>query len=119
MPATERALVRLINRRRAAVGLRRLSGHRQIRRAARGNSRRMVRRNIFAHSIGLRWARGRPAAENLAYAKSPRRAMTLMMRSPAHRRNLLNPRWRWIGTGVTGTCAGMQFYTVTLMRPGR
>lgn len=117
MPRAERALVALVNRRRAAAGVNRLGGHRAIRKAARRHSRQMARGKVFAHSATLAWAKGRPAGENLALASSPTLAMTAMVLSPDHLRNLLNPGWRWIGIGAVADCAGAQLYTVNLMGP--
>lgn len=116
-PDAETALVRLVNRRRAAAGLERLTRHRVLGGAARNHSRNMARKGVFAHSSTLAWAGGRPAGENLAEAPSPGLAMTAMVLSPDHLRNLLDPEWRWIGVGAADNCAGAQLYTVNLMGP--
>jgi uncharacterized protein YkwD len=117
MPDAERTLVRMVNSRRAAAGLHRLAEHRAVRKAARRHSRRMARQRVFAHSTSFAWSKGRPAGENLAQAPSPGVAMTAMVLSPAHLRNLLDPGWRWIGIGAVPDCAGAQLYTVNLMGP--
>jgi uncharacterized protein YkwD len=116
-PDAETALVRMVNRKRAAAGLERLTRHGMLRGAARSHSRTMARKGVFAHSSTLEWAKGRPAGENLAEAPSPHHAMTAMVLSPDHLRNLLDPGWRWIGVGAADNCAGAQLYTVNLMGP--
>lgn len=115
MPGAERALVEMVNARRAAAGLDRLAGDRSLRKAARRHSRLMARRGVLAHSATLTWADGRPAGENLAQAPSPDLAMTAMVLSPRHLRNLMDPTWRWIGIGAMTDCAGGQLYTVDLV----
>lgn len=117
VPQAEKALVRMVNRRRAQAGVQRLTGDGALRGAARRHSRLMARRGVFAHSASLEWAQGRPAGENLAQAPSPGLAMTAMVTSPDHLRNLLDPGWRWIGIGAADDCAGAQLYTVNLMGP--
>lgn len=114
-----RAAVCLINRRRVARGLRRLRLSPRLSRAARRHTRDMVRRRYFGHVSrsgtdvvdrlrrsgyirgDISWAVG----ENLAWGSgrraTPRLIVRAWMRSSGHRRNILSPRFRDIGIGVT------------------
>jgi uncharacterized protein YkwD len=113
-----RAAVCLINHQRRARGLRRLRLNRRLSRAARWHSHDMVKRRYFDHVsrsgkdvvdrlyrsgyLGGRssWTVG----ENLAWGTNvrgtPRQIVRAWMRSPGHRQNILNPRFREIGIGV-------------------
>lgn len=113
-----RATVCLINRRRASRGLRRLRLNRRLSKAAVWHTHDMVHRHYFAHIsrngndivARLRKSRylgGRFAwmvGENLAWGSGSRGTAREIVRgwmhSPAHRRNMLNPRFREIGIGV-------------------
>lgn len=118
-PRLARAAVCLINRRRVARGLRRLRLNRRLSRAARRHTRDMVRRRYFGHvsrngaDVVDRLRRSRyirpnsawAVGENLAWGSgrraTPRRIVRAWMRSPGHRANILSPRFREIGIGVT------------------
>ena len=113
-----RATVCLINQRRASRGLRRLRLDRRLSKAAVWHTHDMVHRHYFAHiSLNgndivarLRKSRyikpgfGWMVGENLAWGSgtsgTPREIVTAWMNSPAHRRNMLNRRYREIGIGV-------------------
>jgi uncharacterized protein YkwD len=113
-----RAAVCLINNRRVARGLPRLRINHRLSRAAKWHTHDMVRRSYFghvshrgrdvvdrlygAHYLGGRfsWAVG----ENLAWGSgslgTPRKIVQAWMKSPGHRRNMLDRRFREIGIGV-------------------
>jgi uncharacterized protein YkwD len=113
-----RAAVCLINNRRVARGLPRLRINPRLSRAAKWHTHDMVRRSYFghvsqrgrdvvdrlygAHYLGGRfsWAVG----ENLAWGSgslgTPRQIVAAWMKSPGHRRNMLDRRFREIGIGV-------------------
>lgn len=94
-----RELVERINRRRAAIGCRRLAWDERLARVAGAHSRDMARRGFFSHDnpdgespfdrlrqAGIRF---RAAAENLAMGqRSARETFAAWMNSPSHRRNL-------------------------------
>jgi uncharacterized protein YkwD len=108
----------LINRERAAHGLRRLRLDSRLTRAARRHSRDMVAHHYFAHdsrtggSFKARiartgWMKGRSrwsVGENLAWGTggqaTPRAIVNAWMRSAGHRHNILQPRFRVIGIGI-------------------
>lgn len=108
----------LLNRQRARHGLPRLRQQRSLNRAATAYARLMVRQGFFDHvSPGgstmtarirstsyLHGTRGWSIGENLAWgagsAGSPARIVAAWMRSPGHRRNILDPTFREIGIGV-------------------
>lgn len=108
----------LINRERAAHGLRRLRLDSRLNRAARRHSRDMVAHHYFAHDsrrgAGFRariarsgWMKGRSrwsVGENLARGTgthaTPRAIVNAWMRSAGHRHNILQPRFRVIGIGI-------------------
>jgi len=108
----------LVNRERTRRGLPRLSLDRRLSRAATKHSRDMVRRSYFDHvSPGgqtvrhrilrtgwLRGARGWTIGENLAWGSGDHAGaadtVRRWMRSPGHRANILNARFREIGIGI-------------------
>jgi uncharacterized protein YkwD len=115
----------LINVERAVRGLRGLRENRRLARAALAHARDMVRRSYFAHDapsgatfvdrIKLRgYMNGRvlwTVGENLAWGSGsrsrPRDIHERWMRSPPHRANILNRRFREIGIAVVfGAPAG-------------
>ena len=108
----------LLNRQRAGHGLRRLRPQRSLTRAATAYARLMVRRRFFNHvSPGgstltqrirrvdyLRDTRAWSIGENLAWgagtAGMPAVIVSAWMRSPGHRRNILDGSFREIGIGI-------------------
>ncbi|MDP9401440.1 MAG: CAP domain-containing protein, partial [Actinomycetota bacterium] len=119
----------LLNAERARRGLRTLRVHRELQRASQRYARDMVTRRFFSHvspsgagllqrtrstSRYLRRAHGYVLGENLAWgtgtAATPRQIVAGWMRSPGHRRNVLDRRFREVGlgiaAGVAGTAAG-------------
>jgi uncharacterized protein YkwD len=108
----------LLNRERARHGLPKLSAQRSLGRAASSYARLMVRHGFFDHvSPGgstmtqriertsyLHGVRGWSIGENLAWgagsAGTPVRIVGAWMRSPGHRANILNARFREIGVGI-------------------
>lgn len=111
-PGAEAALTREINaerRRRGARPLKRIS---RLVRSARAHNRFMAKRRVFAHpASGLKFGKGRRAAQNLAFMPNARSAFVGFMGSPPHRKNMLNRRWRTIGVGAM-SCRGMLVFTV-------
>jgi uncharacterized protein YkwD len=112
------ATVCLVNRQRARHGLRRLRTHRSLAHAARNYARQMVAQRFFAHvspagstmpqrikrTNYLRSAHGWTLGENIAWGSgrsaTPAQIVSAWMRSPGHRRNILDPRYRELGIGI-------------------
>jgi uncharacterized protein YkwD len=125
------ATVCVINAVRAHHGLPALRHDRRLARAARRHSRDMVARRYFAHTspegvtprfriAASGWMRGRHhwrIGENLAWRSgraAPGTIVRMWLRSPGHRRNLLDHRFRAIGIGVAqGTPASRPGATYT------
>jgi uncharacterized protein YkwD len=118
-------LHRLLNAVRADHGAPPLRRDRTLARVARRHSRDMILHHYFAHDSrsGARfsarilrtgWARGRRhwrLGENLAWGSGRRAAarsiVQAWLRSPAHRRILLDPGFRVVGIGIArGTPVG-------------
>jgi uncharacterized protein YkwD len=113
-----RAAVCLINNRRVQRGMPRLRLNGRLTKAAMWHTHDMVRRSYFDHVsrrgrdvvdrlYGARYLGGRfswAVGENLAWGSgnlgSPRKIVRAWMRSPGHRRNMLDRRYREIGIGV-------------------
>jgi uncharacterized protein YkwD len=120
---THRAVVRstlcLLNHARGRHGLKRLHLSHRLAYAARNHSADMARRGYFSHdSLSgasfldrirragyLRRARVWTVGENIAWGTgvlaTPRSIVRAWMHSPGHRANILNPRFREIGLGIT------------------
>jgi uncharacterized protein YkwD len=108
----------LLNRQRAAHGLPRLREQRSLAHAARSYAYQMVRQHFFDHvSPGgstmaqrvkrthyLRGVRGWTLGENLAWGAGPNATpasiVRAWMRSPGHRRNILDGTFREVGIGI-------------------
>jgi uncharacterized protein YkwD len=112
----ERDVLAQINRQRASHGLDPLRLNVQLVAAARGHSMAMATWGFFGHGShggrafarriktfypvlpGRAWAAG----ENLVWASpelSARQAVGMWLRSPEHRRNMLDASWREVGIG--------------------
>jgi uncharacterized protein YkwD len=118
MPAVRAATLCLLNRQRARHGLPKLRQHRVLRKVAARYSRQMVRQGFFAHvspsgstMVGrirrtsyLKGVRAWSVGENLAWgagrSATPARIVRAWMRSPGHRRNILDGSYREIGIGI-------------------
>ncbi len=115
----ESATLCLVNRERRARGLHALTRSTALDGASRGYARSMVRHRFFAHvtpgggtlkqrireSSYLDGARGYKLGENLAWGSgslaAPKRRVASWMNSPGHRANILNPRFRHLGVGLS------------------
>lgn len=106
----EQQLLELVNRERAANGLRLLQADPELTRLARLKSLDMITLDYFDHqsptygspfdmmrAAGVRF---RLAGENLAGAGTITAAHTALMSSPGHRANILNPGYTHIGIGA-------------------
>lgn len=110
----------LLNEERTSRGLRPLREHSELRSAAQSYAELMDDHNFFDHvspagstmvdrlkrGTGyLRSGRSWVVGENLAWgaggAETPARIVRAWMRSPGHRKNILNGRFRDIGIGIT------------------
>jgi uncharacterized YkwD family protein len=111
VPASaELQMLELVNRERAANGLRPLQADPELTRLARLKSQDMITLNYFDHQsptygspFDMMRAAGvtfRLAGENLAGAGSVTSAHTALMNSPGHRANILNPGYTHIGIGA-------------------
>ena len=112
------ATVCLVNVERRKHGLRTLRANAGLALAGQRHARDMVRKRYFAHnSLGgsdfkarisragyLRRSSGAILGENLAWGSqglaTPRAIVRSWMKSPGHRANVLQPRFREIGIGV-------------------
>ncbi len=109
----------LVNRERRARGLAALTPSKALDGASRRYARGMVRHRFFAHvtpgggtlkqrirkSGYLDGARSYDIGENLAWGSgslaTPTRRVAAWMESPGHRANILNPRFRHLGVGLS------------------
>jgi uncharacterized protein YkwD len=103
----------LLNRQRAAHGLRRLSDNSRLDLASQRHANDMSDRHYFEHGdfVGrirsaqyLKNARGYTVGENIAWGSfdyaTPASIVDAWMHSPGHRANILNGRFHEIGLGV-------------------
>lgn len=113
----ERRVIEFVNNKRAKHGCRPVRERFTLRKAARRHSWRMANHNVLSHqlirepSLGVRitnagYVNWRIVGENLAmssrygYAWTPRQVVRAWMRSPGHRANILNCKYRHIGVGL-------------------
>ena len=114
----KKATLCLLNQRRAKHGKRKLTPNRQLAKAARRHARDMAAKNYFSHdSLGgidfvdrilkadyVDKGDGWTLGENLAWGShelaTPRSIVKAWMKSPGHRANILNGKFREIGIGV-------------------
>lgn len=137
LQALERALLTRVNATRASHGLRPLALSGELQSAAVFHSRSMLEGGFFAHEsrdgspFDTRVRRFYPiagygvwsAGENLLYSTAdldPAGAIKAWLESPAHRDNLLNPKWREVGIGslhaaaADGTFGGQPTWVITM-----
>lgn len=114
----QRATLCLLNERRAAHGLHKLRSSRRLRHAAGRFARLMVAGGFFAHEApngstpvsrirrtsylsGTRfWVIGENLGWGTGSLATPRLMVRAWMRSPGHRANILDGRYREIGIGI-------------------
>ncbi len=102
-----RAVVCLINAQRSTRGLPALHASRRLNRSAQAWTDRMVSTGVFSHgldfaaritAVGFIW---QAAGENIATGyPTPLAVVRAWMASPDHCRNILDPSYRDVGTGV-------------------
>lgn len=111
LAAQEARVTQLVNTHRARAGCRPLRVDARLVRAARLHSRDMARRRYFAHvtpggttpwtRIARTGYRAPALAENIAAGQATASAVvSAWLRSPGHRRNLLDCRMRAVGVGL-------------------
>lgn len=127
----ERRIFDLINRERAAARLPKLAWDEAAARAARAHSARMRDAGFFAHDDPERGGVARRAtaarigwtaiAENIFTCKGYRQpaevAVKGWMKSPGHRRNLLDPHYTRTGVGIVTAPDGTYHMTQIYFRP--
>ena len=122
----ETGLLEAMNVARRAAGLEPLQIKAALTEVARARSRDMTEHSYFAHfhpdgisayellsAAGLTFSAG---GENLAKVggeveHSVRSAIDALLRSPTHRDNILNPRYRFVGVGSVTSDAGVTILT--------
>lgn len=124
----ERAIVQAVNAERTARGLPALRVTRKLSRSAERHSRDQLKHDRLAHESPdgtpfarriARVAKYRAVGEVLAFAprgsaSRGRAVVRLWMRSPPHRAQVLNPRYRVVGVGrVRGGLHGQRGAVVT------
>jgi uncharacterized protein YkwD len=122
----EKTALEMINRKRAEAGLQNLVWSDDVARIAKIHSENMVAYNFFSHagtdgslvdrradSLGVRrWrAIGENIAFNRGYDDPVACAVEKWMLSAAHRANLLSPRWRETGIGISVMENGTFYFT--------
>lgn len=109
----QKAIVEHTNRRRVAHDRPRLRVHKCVTRAARKQARRMAAQERMFHqnlSAVLRRCDLSRVGENVAYGyPTGKAAVKAWMRSPGHRRNILDRRFRLIGAGAAQSDGGVWY----------
>ncbi len=127
----ERQVFNLINLERAKLGFTALEWNDAIAKMARDHSENMANFKFFSHKdlkglmvneraddCGIRkWhAIGENIAYNRGYQNPAVSAVEEWMRSPGHRENLLNNRWKESGIGIAVTPDGTYYFTEVFLR---
>ncbi|HEX8370869.1 MAG TPA: CvpA family protein [Pyrinomonadaceae bacterium] len=109
-PEIEAQMLEMVNRERAAAGLKTLEADPELTEVARQHSADMFARGYFSHNTPenldpfdrMRRANVRflTAGENLALAPTVQIAHTGLMNSPGHRANILRPQFGRVGIGI-------------------
>jgi uncharacterized protein YkwD len=107
-PALRAAVVCLINQQRTSRGLPALAADSKLDRSAQGWTNELVSHHEFTHgadfaerisAAGFRWSQ---AGENIATGfPTPASVVAGWMRSAGHCENILDPAFRYVGTGVS------------------
>lgn len=129
---TERVgtLLQLANAQRAKAGLQPLRANVRLMQAAQTQAEQTASARRLQHVLpGARYPRPedrldasgypwRAWAENIAFGqKTPSDAVEAWMQSPGHRRNLLDPRFTELGSGVALDATGRPYYVQVFGRP--
>jgi uncharacterized protein YkwD len=128
----ERQAFELINNKRTASGLEKLTWNEDVARSARMHSRNMAESNFFSHQgldglwvdkraekFGIRsWREiGENIACNRGFSDPTEHAVEAWMKSTGHRDNILGKSWLETGIGVAVSDEGMYYFTqVFLLR---
>lgn len=123
-------LLELANAQRAKAGLQPLRANARLMQAAQTQAEQTASARRLQHVLpdaryprpedrlgasGYSW---RAWAENIAFGqKTPSDAVEAWMRSPGHRRNLLDPRYTELGSGVALDATGRPYYVQVFGRP--
>lgn len=125
-----RVLVQLSNRQRSRAGLEPLRVNRQLTRAAQTQAEQAVAQDKLAHvlprarypkpedrlrAVGYSWS---AFAENIAYGqRTAEAAVEAWMKSPGHKKNLLNRDYTEFGIGYAMDGRGRPYYVQVFGRP--
>ena len=111
-----RAVVCLINRERTERGLPALRANPRLNRSAQGWTAHLVHSHTFSHgsnfaarisAAGVRWS---TAGENIATGfETPSKVVAGWMASAGHCRNILDPQFAEVGTGVSPAPTDAQY----------
>jgi uncharacterized protein YkwD len=134
-PVLEENILRYTNQERRSQGLPGLHGSPALRFVARKHSKDMCRTQTFRHESNsfskgwetfperLRQVGLRAGGENIGYrtlAEDPntwaKKVVRGWMESPSHRRNILNPKFHYLGVGISG-CKDKIGYATQVFSP--
>lgn len=112
----ETALLELVNRERQRSGAKPLATDSSLEETARAHSQDMVNGHFFGHQspttgvvddrLRARGLRLGLFGENVAKGPSMAESHAMLLASPAHRQNIVNPRFSHVGIGVVRERAG-------------
>lgn len=125
VPDAARQLLDLVNQERLRAGLTPIQTRDDVTAIALAHSRRMAEAGDIFHNRGYfslatrRLLRSVIRGENVAYNGSIENAHARLMRSPAHRANLLDRRFTVAGFAVVQAPDGRYFITQNLFQPAR
>lgn len=117
MPAS--ASVSYVNSVRGANGLPALGSSALLNQTAQGWAEEMARTGVLKHNPNLASQVGnyKAAAENIGYGPTEEWVNEGLRQSPSHLRNILDPRWTLMGSGVAESADGKIWVSDVFLQP--
>jgi len=126
LSSQEKLMIELVNEERKKQGLKPLAVHPELVKLARRKCLDMVQNNYFSHTsptlgsfarmvydAGISF---RSVGENLAMARNARHAFYLLLASPPHKSNMLNPNFTHLGVGIVPNNYGIVVTQLFIMQ---
>ena len=100
--AKERAFAKKVNQARGRNHAGRLKIDPELSKVAMKQTKTMIKKNLLHHTpnLGSRVTNWQMLGENVGYGGTVSSLHTMFMRSPDHKRNIVNRHYRYVGVGA-------------------